>query len=450
MRYFFPIRSIVLRVALKVAGLTALIGIILFSLIYKELAEQGHKQLVHEIDTDIAGLIDIYSGQGKDALILRINERLDVASLLTDQPYYYLADDKNSPLAGNLSALPSVNLAASPLVTHKLPNLSQKIVVRKTRLSDGLILGVGRAKTRLDHGLDRVKWLFGSALVGMILASFGLGAYTSMGLRRRIEGLNNLFDELIDPSASQKKLPTNGDEIDGLKRNIKNATSRIKSLLLAQRDLNDNIAHEMRTPLITLENRLQKAIEQAHIAELLTPLHEASAQTRVLLQLLDALLDIASAEAQRGDLSGVSDINLSEVARSILELYAASAEEAGIELICDIEDGVMMRADAMQISRLLVNLLDNAFKYGIGGAFIRLKIAHGPLIMVEDDGPGIAQAEREMIFERYKRGAARNHKGHGLGLALVKAIAQRYGLHIVLDQDRQKGASFIISRDVSS
>jgi signal transduction histidine kinase len=215
-------------------------------------------------------------------------------------------------------------------------------------------------------------------------------------------------------------------------------------LLAAQRDISDNIAHETRTPLMMLENRLQAAMELAEKPELLIPLQAARAQVRSMLTLLDALLDIASAEAQRGDIKGLEYISLSEVARSISELYAASAEEAGVRLICEIDDEVRLQADAMQMSRLLVNLLDNAFKYGASGAFIRLSVAHGPIIIVEDDGPGIPESNRTHIFERYRRSGDGSRKGHGLGLALVKAIAERHGLVTHVETGENGGARFVV------
>lgn len=192
-------------------------------------------------------------------------------------------------------------------------------------------------------------------------------------------------------------------------------------------------------------------MEKVGNPEVLVSLQAATDQTHSLLQLLDALLDIASAEAQRGDLKGLGDISLSEVSRSICELYAASAEEAGLKLICEIEDNVTMRADAMQISRLLVNLLDNAFKYGASGEFIRLKVSCGPVIEIEDDGPGVAKADRTRVFERYGRGVAdHSRRGHGLGLALTRAIAARYGLSVRLEDGASGGARFIVAPEATT
>ncbi len=443
MKLFFARHSLVLSVALRVAAATALVGAVLFALIYQAVAATGKAGLISAIDTDIAGLVDVYAGQGREGLVLRIAERLDVAPSAGEAPYYRLSDSEGRVLAGNLPDLGDINPGASPVVTTAAGTPVQTILVRVTQLRSGLVLAVGRSETFLSHGLSQLKWTFGIALTVMVAAAFGIGSLASLHLRARIQGLSAMFADLVGPSL--RPLDTTGDEIDLLTRHVRDAAARIQRLLAAQRDISDNIAHETRTPLMMLENRLQAAMELAGNPELLIPLQAASAQTRSMLKLLDALLDIASAEAQRGDIKGLEYISLSEVARSISELYAASAEEAGVRLICEIDDEVRLQADAMQISRLLVNLLDNAFKYGASGAFIRLRVAQGPVIVVEDDGPGISESNRTRIFERYRRSGDGSRKGHGLGLALVKAIAERYGLVIHVETGEYGGARFVVA-----
>jgi len=437
--------SLVLGVALKLTVVTAVVCTLLFYFIFQSLANQGRSDITEAIDTDIAGLVDIYSGQGREGLILRIGERLDVAPTASETPYYRLTDAAGARLAGNLPQMPDINLAASPVFSSRFGVAPQNILVRVTRLRGDLILAVGRSESRLNQGLSRLLLMFGAALTVMVIAAFGIGAYASYRLNQRIAGLNSVFEDMIGPLPTYYTGETPGDEIDYLERHVRDAAARIKGLLGAQRDISDNIAHETRTPLMQLESHLQTAMDQADTPERLAPLQAAKAQTRSLIRLLDALLDIASAEAQRGDLKGLEEISLSEVARSISELYAASAEEAGVQMICEIQDEVSMRADAMQMSRLLVNLLDNAFKYGASGAFIRLSVSQGPIIHVEDDGPGVAEADRVHIFERYRRCAGHNLRGHGLGLPLVKAIAARYGLGIRVEPGERGGARFVVA-----
>ena len=164
-------------------------------------------------------------------------------------------------------------------------------------------------------------------------------------------------------------------------------------------------------------------------------------------ELLDSLLDIAASEARRGDRSGFSNVDLSQVARDLVDLYADSAVEMGLELRAEIAPEVTMQGDAMQLTRAISNLLDNAFKYAGSGARVVLAIEPGPRIVVRDNGPGVPAPERDRIFERFQR-CHGERGGHGLGLALVRAIARRHDLDVHC-RDAQPGAEFVIEREES-
>ena len=172
---------------------------------------------------------------------------------------------------------------------------------------------------------------------------------------------------------------------------------------------------------------------------------------RQLQRMLDALLDIAASEAQRGEMNSLAELDLADLARRLAELYQPSAEDQGLTLVAEIAPSVPMRGEAVQLSSLLGNLLDNAFKYGASGGWIRLRVAPGPVIEVEDRGPGVDPAIREAVFERFRRSTRGDggERGHGLGLALVRAVAERHGLQVRLEdvaaEDGGRGARFVVS-----
>jgi len=433
--------SLVLTTALQVAAATAVLGLILFVAIYAALADHGRRNLTAAIDTDLAGLIDIHAAEGPPGLARRIQDRLDLAPSATERPWYRLTDADGRVLAGNLTVVPPGDAAASPVASLKIGDT--RVRVRVTALKGGLALAVGRSEDLQDRALGQVRLVFAVALVVMVLAAFLIGLYGARRLRGRVAHLNDVFSGLTGAALPQGA--TQGDEVDELEARIHLSAARIEALMAAQRDISDHIAHETRTPLMLLDRDIRIALEQTDDATVTAPLEAASGRIRNLLRLLDALLDIASAEAQRGDLSALGLIDLSAVARSIGDLYAASAEEAGLDLRVDIDDGIMGRADAMQMSRLMVNLLDNAFKYGRGGRFVRLSLQEGPIITVSDDGPGIAADDLEHVLTRYGRAGDATQKGHGLGLALVRAIAARHGLALHVTSVEGSGATFRVA-----
>jgi signal transduction histidine kinase len=162
-------------------------------------------------------------------------------------------------------------------------------------------------------------------------------------------------------------------------------------------------------------------------------LDSAQVEIRNLQRMLDTLLDIASSEAQRGEMNSLPEMDLADIANRLAELYEPMAEDMGIAFHARIAPHVPMRGEPVQMSSLIVNLLDNAFKYGAEGGVIRLMVEPGPILVVEDEGAGISEDQRAAIFERFARVHQRG-AGHGLGLALVRAIAERHGLGVRIEQ----------------
>lgn len=455
-----PQKSIFLSLALRVCAATSLVCACVFALVYLGLERHATTSITETIDTDLAGLVDIYASQGQAGLTSHIHDRLDLAPASSERPYYLVLGKTGEKLIGNIEKRPSLDAQSSQTGLIKVAN-GTSLRARVTKLRGGLSLLVGRSDRLSRDSLTEVRNLFLLALALMILSTFFIAQMAAQKLRLRVKSINEVFDALETGNMPiNTPLFDRGDELDQLSTHVNKSLDRIKRLLSAQRDVSDNIAHEARTPIMVIEKHIQTAISHNTHPIISQNLDAAQTQIKSLLRLLDALLDIASAEAQAGNLQNLGEINLSNVARSLSELYTASAEEAGIDFICDIQDNVVMRADAMQMSRLLVNLFDNAFKYGSSGKNIHFTLTSGPYITIEDKGPGIADQDKITVFERYRRATSTRTKGHGLGLALVKAIAMRHGLSIRVedaqnhdtsnpqDYAKNRGARFILSPEV--
>ena len=165
------------------------------------------------------------------------------------------------------------------------------------------------------------------------------------------------------------------------------------------------------------------------------------------MQTLESLLDIASSKSRRGDRAGLSPVDLSAMVSSLCELYSGSADETGHSLNWIVESGVVIDGEERQLSRLVTNLLDNAFKYVPPGGRIDVTLKAGPVLIISDNGPGISQSDKDRIFDRFYRGEGRSGDayGSGLGLALAKAIAERHGLDLTLE-GVEAGAKFRLGR----
>jgi len=392
------------------------------------------------VDTDMTGLVDVMAAGGAPELERRIADRIALDPRDGEAPLYFLAGPDGRRLAGNLPALPAIDAAHS--AAGDIPVGDGMAVARATRLRGGITLVVGRSLLPAERLATRLWRAFTWTALAVALGSLVVGRLAAERIRRRVAALNDAFDRFDrgDVSARAGRRGRD-DEIGRLTAYVDEHLERIQQLLLSQRQISDNIAHELRTPLMHLDNRLVRALEQAPPPAVVAEIEAARSDIRMVVSLFDGLLDIALAEAGAPAPSALAD--LSEVAADVAELYEASAEEGGIDLIVRIAPNVTLRGEAMQLARMIANLLDNALKYAPAGSRVRLEVATGPRLIVEDNGPGVPEEDRERIFQRFLRSRQSSTNGHGLGLALVRVIAMRHGL-IARVEDARPGARFVI------
>lgn len=385
--------------------------------------------------------MDVYATGGLSDLQQRIADRIALTPSQGNTPHYLLADNAGNVLAGDLARWPALDPMVSETGIVAIGKNSQGFA-RAVQLGPDLRMVVARRTDSNMAVLDNVALAFAIGGAVFVLLVALLGRLAAIGLQRRIGQINHAFR---DPDKERAfEVVENGDEIDELTSHSAAALKRQRGLIEAYRETSEQLAHEMRTPLSHLDNRLIKALKAQPSAEVGERLMEARSEIRRLVQTLESLLDIAASKTRRGDRAGLEPLDLSDMVSRICDLYAGSAEETGHQLVCNIEPGVMVEGDASQLSRLVTNLLDNALKHMPSGGRIDVSLNAGPELVIADDGPGIAPADRDRIFERFYRGrssASSEVHGSGLGLALAKAIAERHGMVLALDET-ERGASF--------
>ena len=399
------------------------------------------------MDVDLAGLVDIYASGGQPELEQRIEDRLAITPAGRSQPHYLLTDGEGNPITGDLDRWPDLDPKVSERGAVSVLD-GVPVLARATQLGPDLRLVVAYESDQAGPVLRRVALVFliGGALFVLLVGLFG--RHAARGLQSRIEQINAAFRmpdtvrTVATPGPARR-----GDEIDELADHSARALERVRRLLEAHREASDQVAHEIRTPLMHLDQRLGKALAEPLPDSVAEKLIEARMEIRRLVAMLESLLDIASSKARKGNLHGLHPVNLSEIADRICNLYADSAEESGHGFSWQITPDVWIDGEESQLTRLMTNLLDNAFKYVPGGCEITLTLEPGPTLTVSDDGPGIAPDQAERIFERFYRGGSSSAgpTGSGLGLALAQAIAERHGLTITL-QPADKGACFRVGR----
>ena len=401
------------------------------------------RSLAAAVDTDVAGLVDIYASGGEDELLARLNDRASVIAISGRQARYMVARPDGTFLGGTVKQWPTLGAGLSEAGFVTLAD-GTPAYARATRLAPDLDLLVGRTYEEDRAALLRLVGMFGITAALIVLALWLLGRSAANGLRQRVGAISEALRAFEDGREADLPGSDADDEIGELAGLSSRSITRSANLARTHRHMADHIAHEIRTPLTHLDARLVNALRALPAGSDPRVIEQCRHDIRGVVTMLDSLLDIASSEARVGDLSGLSEVDLSALATDLADLYSASAEEQGVTLRTAIAPKVVMMGEPMQLTRLISNLLDNALKYVPRGGQVTLLIAAGPVIEVRDDGPGIEPALRPLVFERFRAGQATNGKNsHGLGLALARAIALRHGLGIALVESTI-GAHFVI------
>lgn len=433
--------SIFTRIVLWAIASAASLTLVLWFLTNATISRANHMAQERAVDVDLGGLVDIYTSNG----LPELRERIALEPRDGALAHYMVADANNRRLAGDITHWPDLQASLSETGLIRIDD-THTALARVTQLGPDLRLLVAHEQRDLDALLRQVSFVF---LAGGLLAVMAVALGGWLAARRlaaRIESLNTAFrnpdEEVLQALAGQSE---RNDEIGELTRHSANALARLRRLATANRETTDHVAHEIRTPLMHLDHRLIKALASTQDPEAAARIGAARDEIRSLIRMLESLLDIAASQARRGDRHGLAPVDLSALATRLGDLYADSAEESGHTLLLDIEPGIVIEGEEMALTRLITNLLDNAFKFVPAGGTVTLALSEGPCLVVRDDGPGIPPEQREQIFEKFGRAGQRSYgNGAGLGLTLCRAIAQRHHLEIVLE-DTPRGACFTVT-----
>jgi signal transduction histidine kinase len=275
-----------------------------------------------------------------------------------------------------------------------------------------------------------------------LTALFGVigGAWISRVVLSRLDQINQTSQEIMSGDLS-RRIPILGsnDELDELATNLNAMLGQIEGLMTGMREVADNIAHDLRTPLNRLRNRLEGAMMANETPEdTKASLESAIEEADGLIATFNSLLLIAEAESG-AHRDALEDVDLRAIARDVVDLYEPVAEERGIALTLTAPDPARVRGNPSLVARAAANLVDNALKYTPQGGKVLVVVdaglarADGPELTVRDSGPGIPAQDRERVLDRFVRlERSRNTPGSGLGLSLVAAVARMHGASLEL------------------
>jgi signal transduction histidine kinase len=319
-------------------------------------------------------------------------------------------------------------------------------------IADGIYLFVGRDTSQITKTsvkiLKAFAWIEGASI---LFAALG-GIFFSVQFMRRIDAITRTCQSIIAGKFNDRiPLRGSGDELDGLSVAINNMLDRISTLLDNLRQVSSDVAHDLRTPLTHLRNRLEEARQKSVTTDdYAAVVARAIGDTDHLLDIFSALLRISQIESG-SRLAAFSALSLTDLLEKIYELYGPVAEDERHVLLHDIQRDVRIRGDGELLTQMFSNLIENAIRHTPPGTriLIRLAVSGGTVAAsVEDNGPGIPLGEYDKVFRRfYRLSSSRSTPGYGLGLALVAAIANLHNAKIELG-DNHPGLRCLTSFDL--
>lgn len=431
------------RLAVIYLALFAASAITLLAYVYWNTAGFLARQTDEAVEAEITGLAEQYRQGGLPLLVHTVIQR----SRDPGQSLYLVLDPAGRVLAGTLDARPQIEAGPDGWFDFSynrktLDGIEIKAArARAFYLQEGFYLLVGRDVQERRE----IENLITNALIWAIGLTVALGLagglFMSRNMLARVDEINRSSLDIMGGDLSQRlPIAGTGDELDQLAQNLNAMLEQIEALMIGMRQVTDNIAHDLRSPLNRLRNRLEVTLmQEASGEDYRQTLEKTIAEADNLLGTFNALLMIARAEA--GSLrDSMSWVDLNATLQDAAELYEPLAEEKDVTLKVDVEDGLKIWGSRELLAQAVANLLDNALKHGlpendaienviaITARPDLVRAGRGVVLAVADHGPGIPEGERQRVLERFVRlEASRNTPGSGLGLSLVAAVARLHG-----------------------
>ena len=419
------------------------------------------EQITDTVNAEITGLSEQYRLGGIRRLVLVVDAR----ARRPGSSLYLVTTFNGDSLAGNVTALAPGILESDGWTETVYRRLDEtegsnkpehEALVRVFQLPGGFRLLVGRDLEERERLYSIVQSAGRWSVAMVIVLGLAGGLFVSRRVLRRVDAMTETTRTIMAGDLSGR-LPVagTGDEIDRLAQNLNAMLERIEALMQGLKEVSDNIAHDLKTPLTRLRNRSEQALRSAHNeAEYRAALEATIEESDGLIRTFNALLMIARAESGQAR-DDMAEFDAAEIAHDVGELYEPLAEEKGIALKVEADTSAPVKGNRELVSQALANLVDNAIKYtepqpaanGATPEIVVRALNSGDRIMltVADSGPGIPEADRAHVVERFVRlESSRSQPGSGLGLSLASAVARLHGGELTLE-DNHPGLKSVIA-----
>ena len=421
------------RLALIYTALTGVSFAILLAVIFFSTTLFMRHQIDDSVSSEVGEILADTQGQAPESM-------RTVVQALSNHPggfYYLFQDAQGTVQAGNLPAMePRGGVREWPQMPKSRRSAFSAIRGRGVNVPGGYLF-VGWSTHQLNEMEEMVVGSFAWALAACIALALAGGWLMSARLMRRIETVSNTSRNIISEDLRQRLPVTQaGDELDHLAGSINAMLDRIEALMEDLRQVTTDIAHDLRTPLTRLRQRMELASRPGvEVETLRKTLGSSVAEIDAILSIFAALLHIAQLQSvpRRG---AFKDVDLSELLGTIAELYRPMAEENGQFLLEKAAESLFVQGERALLMQLFANLTENALRHTPRGSTVAILASRSDgnvVVSIVDDGPGIPDNMREKVLQRFFRlEVSRTTVGHGLGLSLANAIVMAHGARLEL------------------
>lgn len=434
-------RASTTRLTLTYGTIVLLLVVCLQGAVYLLTRNALEREVARVITAELDEMQRRYSAGGLGELVHMLQSRTD--SWGRTGAVYMLTDAAMRPLAGNLSAwprdiTPKNNTEARFRLAAEGEQSTHPVRGHILRIPGGGWLLVGTDTSEMEKSLRRFGWatVWGIAAISALIVL--LGRWYAERAARRVRAFSATCDLIVHSDLSRRlTIGRQGDEYDQLGRTVNDMLGRLEQQAVLLRTTFGSIAHDLRTPLYRLRMRLEEALLRTDVPpasrELVQP---ALVELDRVQRTLGTLLEIARAEGG-GTLAGNERVDIAQLAREMFELYQPGMQDKGLELVIDAGTSAVMAGKRQLLAQLIANLLENAMKYVPEGGRVSLAVAVDArrlTLVVSDNGPGIAEGDRERAQEPFVtlQQDAADKAGSGLGLSLVKAIVRLHRGELLL------------------
>ncbi len=339
--------------------------------------------------------------------------------------------------------------------TIQIPSTEQKARILYSYVASNAILQTGTAMDSSLKLLSAFKKVFSSAMGFIILFSAVSGWLLVRKALSSVETITKTAQNISGNNLDERVAGTgNKDELDLLAVTFNSMLDRIKELVNSIREMSDNIAHDLKSPITRIRGFAELAlVHDDDLEEYRSMASSTIEESDRLLDMINTMLVISKAEAGETDFE-FTQTNLSTMVKEACDLFTPLIEDKKIVFSHDIHENIIFTADVRMLQRAFSNLLDNAIKYTPEKGKISVSVSlKGPEVMIKikDSGMGISPAYSERIFERFFRAeSSRTSPGTGLGLSLARTIVRQHRGDISVVSQPGEGSVFMVTLPINN